>query len=556
MNTKVFKRKNDAQILETWTPVLESYGVSKDSSTMGWLAEYAHNHAIWDNSSMINESTPGLFFQQPGSISSMGNPFAPTRAQVPFPNGDKGLSKDSGSGDKFPSLLPVAIQVAAKTIGFDLVAVIPMDSPVGFIPYLDYVYAGGKTDSAYPAFLIKLPLMDPDTASTGSPAETLASVTAGTIFKTYNGGAVEQIDLRFVGFSRVDGAAVFRVKSMAAATIEAAFTAGFTLKNMGTSKVYALTSNNNTVDLVSALENHISGFTSTDETMTDTWSGPFLPEAQNGKMHVPGSMTRSQSEQAVWRQMGIKLFTKFVEADGDQVALSATIEQIQDFNRVWNFDVISMLENVGVNDIAQSINKRIVGRLFEMGYTHTDEIAKTEGTGLTTLSLDAGGGFENTSTLQRRVATKVLEMANLIYHRGRWGGGEYVVTNGRVAAALADIAGYTIASVPSQMPNGAGQLVPAGKVYGLTIYVDPNLRWGDNKMLIGRKGKDEEPGVKFLPYIMAESIQTISEGTFSPKLGIKSRYAITEAGWHPETQYITLEVNGINKIVAGAPAVP
>jgi len=155
----------------------------------------------------------------------------------------------------------------------------------------------------------------------------------------------------------------------------------------------------------------------------------------------------------------------------------------------------------------------------------------------------------------RRVATKVLEMANLIYHRGRWGGGEYVVTNGRVAAALADIAGYTIASVPSQMPSGAGQLVPAGKVYGLTIYVDPNLRWGDNKMLIGRKGKDEEPGVKFLPYIMAESIQTISEGTFSPKLGVKSRYALTEAGWHPETQYITLEVNGINKIVAGAPAV-
>ena len=161
MNTKVFRRKNDAQILETWTPVLESYGV-KNENTIAWLAEYAHNHAIWDNSGSINESvTPGLFFQQPGSISSMGNPFAPTRAQVPFPGGDKGLASNSGSGDKFPSLLPVAIQVAAKTIGFDLVSVIPMDSPVGFIPYLDYVYAGGKTDSAYPAFLIKLSLMDP-----------------------------------------------------------------------------------------------------------------------------------------------------------------------------------------------------------------------------------------------------------------------------------------------------------------------------------------------------------------------------------------------------------
>jgi len=46
-----------------------------------------------------------------------------------------------------------------------------------------------------------------------------------------------------------------------------------------------------------------------------------------------------------------------------------------------------------------------------------------------------------------------------------------------------------------------------------------------------------------MPYIMAESLQTISEGTFSPKIGMKSRYAITEAGWHPETQYINIDVS-------------
>jgi hypothetical protein len=42
---------------------------------------------------------------------------------------------------------------------------------------------------------------------------------------------------------------------------------------------------------------------------------------------------------------------------------------------------------------------------------------------------------------------------------------------------------------------------------------------------------------------MAESLQTISEGTFSPKIGMKSRYAITEAGWHPETQYLNMEID-------------
>jgi len=89
-------------------------------------------------------------------------------------------------------------------------------------------------------------------------------------------------------------------------------------------------------------------------------------------------------------------------------------------------------------------------------------------------------------------------------------------------------------------------LYPAGKVHGLTVYVDPNLKFDNNTVLIGRKGADEEPGLKFMPYIMAESLQTISEGTFSPKIGMKSRYALVEAGWHPGTQYVQFNIVDAN----------
>jgi hypothetical protein len=249
------------------------------------------------------------------------------------------------------------------------------------------------------------------------------------------------------------------------------------------------------------------------------------------------------------------MFTKFVEAKSDQVSISASVEQIQDLNRVWNFDVISMLENVAVNELAQSINKRLVDRIFTLAADHNTEVNAVEGTGITTLQLAAGtAGFENVSTLQRRLVTKVLELANLIYHRGRFGAGTFMVTNGRVASALADVAGYSIAQVPSDMGGVAGNLYPAGKVYGVQVYVDPNLSFGDKRITIGRKGADEEPGVKFLPYIMAESLQTISEGTFSPKIGMKSRYAITEAGWHPETQYVNMDVQGDLAVLTGGVA--
>jgi hypothetical protein len=43
-----------------------------------------------------------------------------------------------------------------------------------------------------------------------------------------------------------------------------------------------------------------------------------------------------------------------------------------------------------------------------------------------------------------------------------------------------------------------------------------------------------------MPYMMAESIQTIAEGTMSPKIAVKSRYALVEAGQLPQTQYYTI----------------
>lgn len=517
--TKIFRRSSDNSLTNTWTPVLEGYGA--DVAKTPWLAEYAHNHAIFDNTgSALFENAPGTFFQQPTSLGSyMGQANPATRGV-------------NGSGDKFPSLLPVAIQVAAKTIGFDLVPVIPMDSPVGFLPYLDYIYTGGRVDNplgAFQPYMIKL---------TGLSAGEITTVKAKTesVPGTFDGDG----EYAYVGLSRIDGNPIVKILQDTATTV---------LTQAVVNEFGAGTK----AELVSALENHISGFTSTSDEDYDStkWAGPYMPATGQ----VPGSMKREQGEVSKFRQMGLKMFTKFVEAETDQVSISATVEQIQDLNRVWNYDVVSMLENVAVNDLAQSINKRLVDSVFQLADTHNDEITIVEGAGITTLDLAAGlGGFENVSTMQRRFVTKVLELANLIYHRGRFGAATFLVTNGRIASALADVAGYSIAQVPTDMAGVAGNLYPAGKVYGVQVYVDPNLAWSDTRVSLGRKGADEEPGVKFMPYIMAESLQTISEGTFSPKIGMKSRYAITEAGWHPETQYCNMEILGDIGVLTGSVA--
>ena len=76
----------------------------------------------------------------------------------------------------------------------------------------------------------------------------------------------------------------------------------------------------------------------------------------------------------------------------------------------------------------------------------------------------------------------------------------------------------------------------------MTVYVDPMMKYDDTRVLVGRKGEKDEPGLNFCPYIMAESVRMIAEGTAAPKVVIKSRYALVETGFWPETQYLTFFV--------------
>jgi hypothetical protein len=48
-----------------------------------------------------------------------------------------------------------------------------------------------------------------------------------------------------------------------------------------------------------------------------------------------------------------------------------------------------------------------------------------------------------------------------------------------------------------------------------------------DKILIGRKGKDIEPGYVWVPYIL-ESKTVVMDSNFSPKMSLRSRYGVTE----------------------------
>jgi hypothetical protein len=491
---------NEAEIRNTWAPIIKEATGINESEKLAWMSQYCHNHKLYEDANIMSlTNNPG-----PMNLGGMGAVSFPTS----FSNGATGGA--TGSGDKSPTLLPLAMQVAAQTVGLDLVPVVPMAGPMGLLSYLDFVYEGGRLDTI-------------DGKST-APTYVKADAIAGILDIAVGSPAV-CAGYEYIGTSRIDGYSIFKVgTTLVGANVAADLLAG----------VNAVLSPDTTaekldVQLVKALEDHIPGFVGVEA----------------GDMFTAEPYTREIGERTADRVMGLSLFSKSVEAKTFQVAAAVTREQVQDLKQ-FGVDAVAQVESVLVNELTQSINKHILGRMNFLAET-----------GIPTLDLDPSNsiayGGETRGEAHRRILTNILAAANLIANRGRRGAGNFAVVDWKVASALQGIAGF----VPNPMANTfnqvAGAIYPVGSVAGINIYTDPNQ--ADQKaqlgigythsILVGRKGDGNGPGLVFMPYLMAESVQAIVEGTMAPKVAVKSRYALVDAGFHPETQYQKFSVENL-----------
>ena len=138
--------------------------------------------------------------------------------------------------------------------------------------------------------------------------------------------------------------------------------------------------------------------------------------------------------------------------------------------------------------------------------------------------------------------TKIIAASNVIAVRGRRGAGTFAVVSGTIGTALQDCAGFMPYPLSNTISANGNSLYPIGALAGISIYVDPNMAFADTRVLVGRKGKENEPGIVFMPYLMADKVETTSEFTMAPVISLKSRFAVVEAGIYPQTQYYTFGI--------------
>jgi len=575
------KQLNEQQITAKWGPMVEQATGLTDKSKLNWISKYAHFHAL-NEAALGGVSTPyATLYNVPGVGNAVPASQAATTGAQFYGTGVK------GSGDKWPALLPMSLQVAARTVGFDIVNVVPMPGPTGVLSYLDYVYAGGK--QPYGAQPASSPTTSNPDASVGSYDPAYSAFEAPHAFKinindasavkadiangdvvTFRNTGDDSVTATYIGKSRIDGFAMFKTGTFSggALNLGEVFDGTTThIVNDGSTDFGPISAY---PTLISTLEDQVQGFTGAGQADQDKWDGTFV---SGTTLYEP--MDRGAGEQQYPRALGLQVFTKFVQVGTFQVSISVTQEQIQDLNKQWGIDVIAMVENAGINEISQSINKHILSRAFGLGWKNHIKANDVEGinlnlrtdasasiaspafaypdtAGVVTASMTVPGftavpiasttSFENEDTAIKRIMSRILTAGNVVAQRGRRGPANFVVTNIKIATALQTNAQYSFAPLANTFNQDNGSLYPLGTIAGMTVYVDPNMLYEDTRVLVGRKGAADEPGIVFAPYLMAESVKLITEGTGAPKVIIKSRYALVDAGWHPETQYLTLYI--------------
>lgn len=562
-----------------WSQMLkENFNVT-DSTKLGWMSELASIHEIHEAALGIGGANVGgqvapaqgvsPLYATPLNTTGMGNVMAPgynAQGQVAMGGSADFFKQAVGSGDIPVSTLPMALNVALLTIGLELVPVIPAKGPWAMLSYMDFPYAGGKlgrrnevagldgrgegAENKPLYFKVLVGAGDYDVVSLGDIRKSFKD--GDDVKFVSDNGAV--VIAKFKTIGRMDGGIICQIVSATNGTDEISLKEAFdgaSAVSMGDLSLGAAT-----VDFAQTHVDFVDGF-------ANFATGEKRP------------MSRAENETGTGNVIGLRLFTKWISMGSYEVTATVTRQQLQDLP-LYGVDAVSKVMEACQNEITQSINARILEHVFALGVTNAVALKARQGVdlnlqlGTDALALADFGvanfrdiygvdqaarwgevvnaevmtSAENAYSRQRRISSRILAAANLIQVTGRRGRANWVVTNAQVATALQDCAGYVVAPMVNDLrQDGSRDLYQAGTLAGVKIYVDPYMDWDDCRVCVGRKGNGNEPGVIFMPYILADTVSITAEGTMAPKMLVNSRYAIADAGFFPETQYFTFCVH-------------
>ena len=238
---------------------------------------------------------------------------------------------------------------------------------------------------------------------------------------------------------------------------------------------------------------------------------------------TPYGMTTREGEGDNFREMSFTIERTAVEAKTRALKSEYSMELVQDLKAVHGLDAEAELSQILSTEILAEINREVVRTMISQ--------AKLGGQGLTTngiFDLIADGQGRWSVERQKGLMLQIEKEANQIAFETRRGKGNFILCSANVASALtmAGLLDYS-SGLQDNLTVDTTSGVFAGTLNGRTkVYVDPYATAGDY-IVVGYKGANNmDAGMFYCPYVPLQMVRAVSQETFQPKIGFKTRYGM------------------------------
>lgn len=225
-------------------------------------------------------------------------------------------------------------------------------------------------------------------------------------------------------------------------------------------------------------------------------------------------------------EMGFEIEKVAVEAKSRALKASYSVEMAQDLKAIHGLDAESELASILSAEILAEINREIVRTVYAVAKTgaQNNDLANA---GEFDLEIDSNGRWAVEKF--KGLAFQLDRDANRIAQETRRGKGNFIVCSSDVASALS-LAGRLVADTKLTTDL---QVDDTGNTYAgvfdgkYKVYIDPYAV--SNYYVIGYKGASQmDAGLYYAPYVPLQMYKAVSDETFQPKIGFKTRYGLVQ----------------------------
>ena len=249
-----------------------------------------------------------------------------------------------------------------------------------------------------------------------------------------------------------------------------------------------------------------------------------------------------------FREMAFSIERVAVEARTRALKAEYTTELAQDLKAVHGLDAESELANILSTEILNEINREIIRAVYTIakkGAQNSDLAGNANG--VYDVVADSDGRWS--AERYRGLMFQIEREANTIAKQTRRGKGNFILCSADVASALA-MGGFLNLSPALNVNMNVDDTgnVFAGVLNGkFKVFIDPFVKEGVDFCMVGYKGVSPyDAGMFYCPYVPLQMVRAVSQDTFQPKIGFKTRYGMVANPFAKGRNAISTNTDGLD----------